>query len=222
MKRNLLALVVGMLGQGLFLNVAYAGVITFLPDRAIVAGNGCPEGSTIVSVDEFGDLSVEHSELAIILPANGRDRALAARKACVVRVPVIVPTGFYVKSIEQHIIHGAIKSADAELKIASRAAFSSDNIQPFTITLPRGEEFSEAFVIDSRIDHLNEATQRQHYCQDGRAEEQMFQLNVAISGQRDSIHDDLISAAYGSRFGEGIEIEIEPCSDSDDIRPIEN
>jgi hypothetical protein len=197
--------------QGVFAQGAVAGVISYHTERAVIAGNGCNASNSTVSVDEFGDLSIGHDNLAIVLPANGSDHALAARKTCIVRVPVTIPRGFYVKSIQQQIMHGAAKSAGAEIRVSSRASFSSDNISPFTILLPHDEDIYAEFMIDSRTDVFSDAQQQAKYCRPDRPEEQMFQLNVALTGSRDSIHESLVSAAYGSHFGEGLEIEVRAC-----------
>lgn len=190
---------------------SYGSIINYHVERAIVAGNGCNAANSSVTVDEFGDLAIAHDNLAIVLPAHGPDQSLAARKSCVVRVPVTIPRGYYIKSIQQQIMHGAAKSEGAEIRIASRATFSSDAVTPFTILLPRDEAIYADFMIDSRTDVFSDSRQRQKYCASDRPEEQMFQLNVVLSGTRNSVNEDLVSAAYGSRFGEGFEVEVKSC-----------
>lgn len=193
-------------------SIASASEIVFHPEAAVYAGNGCPLGSTSITVDEFGDLYIDHSILAILLPANGENQVLAARRTCISRIPAKVPRGFYVKSIEQRLIYGVAKSAGADLQLASRAAFSSDSIRPFIVSLPKGEEVYSENSMDSRIDNLNPAKQKAKYCNDTRAEEMIFQVQIALSGQRDSAMEDLVVASYGSHFGEGIEIKLGSCN----------
>jgi hypothetical protein len=211
MKHHMIAICGAFLAQVIHSNTASANELIFHPETAIYAGNGCPQGSTAISVDELGDLYIDHSALAILLPAGGSNQALAARSTCIVRVPVTVPKGLYVKSIQQSLSYAVAKSANADLQLASRAAFSSDSVHPFIISLPAGDEVYSDHSIDTRLDHLDSAKQRAKYCRDERPSEMIFQVQIAISGQRDSVMDDLLAAANGSHIGEGIEVELGSC-----------
>ena len=187
-----------------------AGVVTFYPESAIYAGNGCPQGKTHIIVDEMGDLLIQHEELILSLP-QGVGSTLAGRKACSIRIPVTLPHGYYVRSIEQQIQYSVQKSAGAEARIATRAALSSDSINPFTVLLPLDDEIVGENMIDSRRDYLGAASRRARYCTETRSEELMLQINTVISGQRSSVDQDLIVAAYGGYLGEGFELEIAEC-----------
>lgn len=211
MKHQLIAICGALLAQVIHSNSASANELIFHPENAIYAGNGCPQGSTTITVDELGDLYIDHSALGISLPANGDNQALAARSTCLVRIPVTVPKGLYVKSIQQTLSYSVAKSVNADLQLASRAAFSSDSVHPFIISLPAGDEVYSEHSIDTRLDHLDSAKQRAKYCRDERPDQMIFQVQIAISGQRESAGDDLIAAAYGSHFGEGIEVELANC-----------
>lgn len=211
MKHQMIVIFGALLAQIIHSNAASANELIFHPETAIYAGNGCPQGSTSISVDELGDLYIDHTALAILLPANGENQALAARRTCLVRVPVTVPKGLYVKSIQQSLSYAVGKSANADIQIASRAAFSSDSVHPFIISLPVGDEVYSDHSIDTRLDYLDSAKQRAKYCSDERPEQMIFQAQIAISGQRESVMDDLLAAAYGSHFGEGIEVELASC-----------
>lgn len=211
MKNKLIAISGAMLAQLILIGTASASDLVFHVENAVYAGNGCPQGSTSVSVDEFGDLYIDHAALALVLPAHGEDQALAGRKTCIIRVPVLLPKGLYVKSIQQSLHYGVAKSMGADLQLATRAAFSADNVRPFTVSLPAGEEVYSEHSIDSRLDQFVPSRQIAKYCGENRAEETMFQMQVAISGQRESVAEDLVAAGYGNHFGEGIEIELASC-----------
>lgn len=191
--------------------LASASELTFHPETAIYAGNGCPQGSTTISIDEMGDLQIDHSGLGIFLFGDGQSETLAARSTCLVRIPVTVPKGLYVKSIQQSLSYAVAKSANADLQLASRAAFSSDSVHPFIISLPAGDEVYSEHSIDTRQDHLDSVRLRAKYCNDSRSENMIFQVQIALSGQRESAMDDMAVAAFGSHFGEGIEIELASC-----------
>jgi hypothetical protein len=197
--------------SSLMSGIATAGVLTFHPESAIYAGNGCLQGRSHISVDEAGDLLIEHEDLILDLPSQGRSSALAGRRACTMRIPVTLPQGYYVKAIEQQIQYSVSKSAHAEARIATRTALSGDAVNPFTVLLAADDEFHGENMIDSRRDYLGDARRRAHYCEAGRAEDMMLQISTVISGQRDSIDDELVVAAYGGYIGEGIELEIAPC-----------
>ena len=208
---NVLITVVSSILSGvIFSGVAQAGVLTFHPEFAVYAGSGCPQGMTRLMVDETGDLLIEHEALRLDLQ-QGVGSALAGRRACAIRVPVTLPQGFYVRSIEQQLHYSAMKSAGAESRISTRAAMSGDSVDPFTITLPLGEEIYGDNMIASRRDDLDEDISYDTYCKGSRSEEMMLQVNTVISGQRQSIYEDLLIAAYGGYIGEGIEIEIAEC-----------
>ena len=211
MKHHMIAICGAILAQVINSNTASANELIFHPETAIYAGNGCPQGTTTISVDELGDLYIDHSALAILLAGGGDNQALAARSTCLVRVPVTVPKGLYVKSIQQSLSYAVAKSANADIEMASRAAFSSDSVHPFIVSLPAGDEVYSDHSIDTRLDNLDSAKQRAKYCRDERPEEMIFQVQVAISGQRDTVMDDLLAAAFGSHFGEGIEVELASC-----------
>ena len=192
-------------------NAAWAGIISFHPESAIYAGNGCPQGSTRISVDDYGDLLMEHDALSLDLPAYGTNQALAGRSTCSIRVPLTIPRGFYVKAIEQRLIYAANKSAGAEARIATRTALSGDTVTPFTVLLARDDKIYSESLIDSRRDQIDSRQRRQQYCSSERSEEMMLQVNIAISGQRDSIAEDLTVRSFGGYVGEGFEIEIGAC-----------
>jgi hypothetical protein len=91
-----------------------AGVITFHPESGLMAGNGCPDGSSRMYVDEYGDLVMEHDAMALTLPSYGQDSSLAGRQSCTIRVPITLKRGFYVTSIEQRLTFSATKSTKAD------------------------------------------------------------------------------------------------------------
>jgi hypothetical protein len=190
-------------------STANAGVVTFHPESAIYAGSGCPQGATHILVDEVGDLLIEHEQL--VLDLRRGTSVLAGRKACSIRVPVSLPQGFYVKSIQQQIQYSVLKSAGAEAKISTRTALSGDYINPFTVVLPADEEIYGDNMIDARRDNLGSRSRREHYCSGTRSEDLMLQINTVISGEKDSIDQDLVVASYGGYIGEGIELEIAAC-----------
>jgi Domain of unknown function (DUF4360) len=188
---------------------ANADVVTFHPESAIYAGSGCPQGKTHILVDEMGDLLIEHEEL--VLDLRQGTSVLAGRKSCSIRVPVTLPQGFYVRSIQQQIQYSVMKSVGAEAKISTRTALSGDSINPFTVVLPSEDEIYGDNMIDSRRDYLGSSHRRQQYCSGTRSEEMMLQINTVISGQKESSDRDLVVAAYGGYVGEGIELEIAAC-----------
>lgn len=188
---------------------ANAAVVTFHPESAVYAGSGCPQGKTHILVDEVGDLLIEHEEL--ILDLRQGTSVLAGRKACAIRVPVTLPQGFYVRSIQQQIQYSSLKSAGAEAKISTRTALSGDAINPFTVVLPSEDEIYGDNMIDSRRDYLGSASRREKYCSGTRSEDMMLQINTVISGQKESSDQDLVVASYGGYVGEGIELEIAAC-----------
>lgn len=208
MKHQILT---AMMAQVILIGTASASEIVFHADQAVYAGNGCPQDSTSVSVDEFGDLYIDHTALGLVLPAQGENEALAGRKACTIRVPAFIPKGFYVKSIQQSLHYGVAKSVGADLQLATRAAFSSDTVRPFNVSLPTGFDVYSQYSLDTRLDQFVPSKQIVKYCGENRAEETMFQLNVVISGQRESVMEDLVAVDYGNHFGEGIEIELANC-----------
>ncbi len=188
-----------------------AGVITYHPESGIYAGNGCPEGSSRIYVDEYGDLVLEHDAMILSLPAYGQDPALSGRRACTIRIPVTIPQGFYISAIEQRIAYAAIKSEGAQAQISTQTSFSSDRVSPFTAILPRDEEFTGDLMIDSRRNQLNSQSQINRYCRGDRSEEMMLRINMAMSGQRDSYAEDLIVQTIGGYISEGIDVEVSPC-----------
>jgi hypothetical protein len=188
-----------------------AGAITFHTERGIIAGNGCPEGSSRVYTDEYGDLLIEHDDLAIRLYAGGTDRTLSARVACSIRIPVTVAKGFYVKSIEQVLNYSVLKSAGASASIATQTSFSLDMVGPFSVALSRGATQNPEIIVESRLDHLESASQIQRYCNPARADELMLRINLAISGSRRSTAQDLIVQAFGGYLGEGLEVKLGLC-----------
>ena len=209
--RDILSMFVPIFGASMAATATFAGSIMFHPERAVVGGNGCPQNATRLSVDEFGDLLIEHDAMSISLAPSGGNPALAARKACAIRVPVTVASGFYVKSIEQRLTYAVSKSAGSEARLATRTSLSGINLNPFTVTLPYGDEMYSDFMIDTRRDYLSRPEHRASLCQAGRSEDQMLQINVAITAQRDSAAEALLIAAHGSYIGEGFEIEMAPC-----------
>ena len=187
-----------------------AGVITFHPESGLMAGNGCPDGSSRMYVDEYGDLVMEHDAMALTLPSYGQDSSLAGRQSCTIRVPITLKRGFYVTSIEQQLTFSATKSTKADAAIATRTTIM-ESISPLTAQLSRGTEYYGDMMITSRRDDLDTATQISQYCRHGRAEDLMLQVNLAISGRRDSLSENLIVQDLGSYIGEGIELEVAAC-----------
>lgn len=202
---------IGFLGQLAMVPVVEARVLTFKTESAVFAGNGCPQDQTRLSTDYFGDLYIEYGALAIQLPANGVARDLAQRKACSVRVPARLEQGYYIKSIQQQLIYGARKSRNATLQVASLATFSNGSTSPLNAVHSRGISVNDDVIIETRDDALDESQQIRKFCHEGRATDTMFQLNVVISGQRDTAQDHLVGRIYGNAFAEGIEIEVEAC-----------
>jgi len=209
--REILRMFVPIVGSSIAATATFAGSIVFHPERAVVGGNGCPQYATRLSVDEFGDLLIEHDALSISLGSNSGNAALAERKACAIRVPVTVASGYYVKSIEQRLTYSVSKSAGSEARLATRTSLSGVSLNPFTVTLPYGDEMYSDNMIDTRRDYLSRPDQRASLCQPGRPEDQMLQINVAITAQRDNGDEELLIAAHGSYIGEGFEIELAPC-----------
>jgi hypothetical protein len=209
--RDILSMFVPIFGASMAATATFAGSIMFHPERAAIGGNGCPQDATRLSVDEFGDLLIEHNAMSISLAPSGGNPALAARKACAIRVPVTVASGFYVKSIEQRLTYAVSKSAGSEARLATRTSLSGINLNPFTVVLPQGDEMHSDFMIDSRRDTLSRPDQRASFCQPDRSEDQMLQINVAITAQRDSASEEIVIAAHGGYIGEGFEIELAPC-----------
>jgi len=196
-------------GSLLISSIATAGIITFNPEASVVAGSGCPQGSTDIYLDDFGDLNIDYHSLAIQL--GGNTSALAQRKACVVRIPVHIPHGYYMKTTEQQLIYGVRKSSGSSLKIASRAAVSGDKVTPLTVDMPLGSVIAEQSKIDYQPGELNEAQQIRKYCESERSEDTIFQINVAVSAQRSSVRETVQLKAYSQILGEGMELEVAPC-----------
>jgi hypothetical protein len=187
-----------------------AGVITFHPESGVFAGSGCSDSSSRMYVDEYGDLVMEHDDMRLDLPAYGSDSSLAGRRACAIRVPVTIPRGFYVKTIEQNLIFSAKKSASTDAALSTRTAIL-EPISTFTIRLPRHDEYHGEMRLEARRDDLNHADQIARYCRTDRSEELMLQVNLAITGRRDSSAENLLVQAVGGYLGEGLEIEVAAC-----------
>jgi hypothetical protein len=124
---------------------------------------------------------------------------------------VTVAKGFYVKSIEQVLNYSVLKSAGASASIATQTSFSLDMVGPFSVALSRGATQNPEIIVESRLDHLESASQIQRYCNPARSDELMLRINLAISGSRRSTAQDLIVQAFGGYLGEGLEVKLGLC-----------
>jgi hypothetical protein len=202
---RVLGIIIGLLGA----TITQAGVITYHPERAILGGNGCStEGSTI-EVNEFGDLEIHYD--AMMMAFSPQSTLMADRRSCAVRIPVSIPRGFYVRSIEQRLAYAVAKSADTQASLATRLSLAGLTLSPYIVTLPYGEEFYSDVALDTRRDDVGTDAHMRAQCRSDRSEETMLQLNTAISGQRDNHYGELYIQTGDTYIGEGYEIDLAPC-----------
>ena len=189
--------------------VTHAAAITFHPERGIIGGNGCSAESSSIKVNEFGELEIHYDNMMIAM--SPQTSLMADRRSCSVRIPISIPHGYYIESLEQRLAYGVSKSADTIVSVATRLSLAGLQVSPYTVTIPYGDEFHSDYVLDTRRDFIGTDAHIRTQCRDDQPTDTMLQLNTVISGQRQSAYDELYVTSNDSYIAEGYEIELAPC-----------
>jgi hypothetical protein len=197
--------ITGLLGG----TATYASMITYHTERAVLGGTGCSQQNASLFVNDFGDLEIHMDGMFMALTSE--NTLTADRKSCAIRVPITIPKGYYVRSIEQRLAYAISKSAGAQASLATRTSIGGLTVNPFTVYLPRGDEIYSENLIDSRRDFLGTTANIATQCSAGNPEDRMLQINMAASGQRDNLDEELSIYTGGAYLGEDFEIELAEC-----------
>ncbi|MFO0679496.1 MAG: DUF4360 domain-containing protein [Polyangiaceae bacterium] len=199
--------VITPLDAGTFDAGTVSGLARFEPSRATIAGSGCTAGDTRVTANGSA-LLVEFDALAIELPPGSSPRS--ERSACSVRVPITIPAGYYVATIDQGLTFDVAKSQGASASLASNTSLFGLSTSPVGVQYPSGTTvyatgrevgISDSFAVGSP-EYASMCGQR--------STGGLVAFNVALSGTR-SVQDDLRIRVARRTFVEGVDFVLAPC-----------
>lgn len=173
--------------------------------RAVLAGQGCTKDVDAFLTENGNDLSIVFTRLGVDLPGGGSS-VLSARSSCIARVPATIAPGLYIGQLTQRISYGVTKTARTTGSLATRSSFFGFPVSPHTINLPYGRQMNNPLLSEQRQDLFSVRTTPSWYsgwCARNRAPKGLYQANLAVSGQKDSAHEDLIM------FVDGLDVKYE-------------
>lgn len=171
----------------------------------IIAGTGCQKDVDAFASANGNDLAVVFTRLGVDLPGGGSS-VLAERKNCVVRVPATIAPGIYIGRLTQRLSYGVTKTAGSTVSLATRSTFFGFGVSPHTVNLPYGSSVNQPLLTTQRIDDFAVRTTPSWYsgwCSPNRAPRGLYQANIAVSGQKSNMNEDLIA------FVDGLDLKYE-------------
>lgn len=189
---------------------ADAGIVSHIGfDTAgvVIAGSGCLAGvGTTVTPDPLG-VTVVAPDMKVDLKAPG---ATSQRKACVIRVPVEVPLGWYVARVDHRLNYSVTRTAGGTAAFSTSVSLFGTPAKPFTVyhdsAVAEALPSATALRSDTYASGSPEATAM---CA-ARPTSGILALNLALTGQR-SATDSVTAAFLPYPFHEGVDIELKPC-----------
>ncbi|MCX6118574.1 MAG: hypothetical protein NT027_13610 [Proteobacteria bacterium] len=139
---------------------------------------------------------------------------LSSRTNCNVRAAARIAPGYYISKLTTNVTASVLKSRGARGSISIRSSFFGFMIAPFSIDLPAGQEINEEIQRSSTL-HFNARTTPawvSNWCSPRRTSSGLYQLTMAISGQKQRATDDLVIGIENFSISEGMDIELSPCS----------
>lgn len=173
----------------------------------VIAGTGCQKDVDAFATTNGNDLAIVFTNLGVNLPGSGASNQLADRKNCTVRVPASIAKGVYIGQLTQQFTYGVTKTAGANASVATRSTFFGFNVSPYTWSVPQGVDINEPLMTQSRVDNFAvNSPWWQGWCNPNRPLQGLYQANIAVSGQRNNMWEDLIV------FVDGLDLKYEVLS----------
>jgi hypothetical protein len=155
-----------------------------------------------------GSLDLHFPNLVINNPA-----ALLSRTSCSVRVGARIAPGYYISKLTTNITATVLKSPSARAALSVRSSFFGFSITPVSIDLPVGSEINDDISRSTtlKFDSRTNPTWVASWCNQRRSSSGIYQLAIAITGQKQKASDDLIVGMGSFSIAEGSEIELSRC-----------
>ena len=195
--------------------VDYVGV-GFRLEQGIQAGNLCNEPTQIDH--KTNHLRVRWSGARLVL---GHDRVGGfARGRCLVRIPALVPEGYYIASLTSRAQGSLDKPTGVSLSVSLETTLSA--LEPLVVAraLDGAASIKSRLSLYQNFDGLEPlATHwKKALCSLGRAEEMVFGINLGVTLQQPPQATPVGSGSSvadfsGPGFGADVWIELLPCDD---------
>lgn len=167
-------LVVSALGSG----SAWAQQTTAW-SNATANGNGCPPGSSTVTVTPGGD------EIAWTFSEFGFDlvQPASASRFCRLSASAHLAGGYYLAQLKQEITYGGIKSTwGSRIMVGARSRFFGFNLPPLIRDYPSGTPLNSIFESAVSTNNFTVFAPPSYFCRGGVLSG-LFQSTVSANGQ---------------------------------------
>lgn len=183
-----------------------AGAVTFRVGSAILAGNGCTASATLVA--DGAGFKVAFREMAINLNGAG---ALSDRRVCSIRVPVDIPSGYYIARINQKVDYAVDRSAGAKAALSTQATMFGLPTTPYTINHDSvlAESLAHA-TATSPVTYALGSAGANAMCSTTRTTGGLMSVTLAITAQRAASQSVAVSIDSFD-FHDGVDVELAKC-----------
>lgn len=181
--------------------------IAWTPGTALLAGSGCMGGAGAVVLPEPGGVRIVLPDMKVDLTSGA---SLSERKACAVRVPVDIPTGYYVSKIDHRLGYSLSRSAGATAALSTAIALFGTPSNPFTVAhaSPTAEVLPAASALRSDT-YASSSPEALAMC-GARPSAGLLAVNLAVTAQRGA-GDTALVVLEPVSIREGFEIELSAC-----------
>ena len=147
--------------------------------NATASGNGCPAGSSVVTITPGGD------EIAWTFDAFGFDliAPAAASRFCRLSASASLAGGYYLADLKQELSYSGIKSQwGSRISVGARSRFFGYNLPPIIRTYPNGTALNSLFEVATSTNSFVVFAPPSYFCRGGQLKG-LFQSTLSANGQ---------------------------------------
>jgi hypothetical protein len=193
---------------------AYAAVIEWNTDAAVVEGSGCQKDVDTFVIASGNDVSVVFSNLGFSLTdGNG----LVGNTLCSLRIPAKIQAGLFISELDQSMLYGVVKSPGSEGTLRNRARFFGIPLFSPDLNFLRGRNENDPQKVERRKDRFssrgpgNGRDWVAAWCKRERPLRGAFDAQIKVRGRRDSQQENLIVFVDGLDLRYDVVSQLQGC-----------
>jgi hypothetical protein len=173
--------------------VAFVQSVQWNMESAVAAGTGCFLGVDTMVAVSGGDVSVVFTNLGVAL-GSGQGEPSRDVRTCTVRLPAVVPLGFFPARVLQTLTYGIRKSAASSASLTTSATFFTVPVRMPSITVDAGLAVNGgAFAAIEDESFSAPSAAYASFCSVSRQTNGMLAANFSANGKISRASDELLA-----------------------------